>query len=107
VFGFSGVMAPHWGLAFDVGKAEIGQILSFVLAAVGTFMFLAGSLQRRLGASRVTAAGALLYGAATILVASASTMAAVYILLFSYLGSLLLIASTIVWGASRHTECHF
>ena len=28
-------------------------------------------------------------------------------LVFFYLGSLLLIASTMVWGASRHTECSF
>jgi OFA family oxalate/formate antiporter-like MFS transporter len=78
IFGFSGVMAPHWSRAFDVGKAEIGQILFFVLAAVGVFMFLAGSLQRRFGAPVVTAAGAVLYGIGTVMVADASGMRGVY-----------------------------
>ena len=32
IFGFPGVLGPHWQAAFEVGRADIGQILFYVLA---------------------------------------------------------------------------
>ena len=39
IFGFPGVMAPYWMKTFQVGRGAIGNIIFFVLVAVGIFMF--------------------------------------------------------------------
>ena len=74
VFGFPGVMGQHWQKALDVGQAEVGQTLFFVLAGVGLFMFLAARLQKTVGPAWLTAAGGVLCGTATIMVGYALSM---------------------------------
>ena len=49
IFGFPGVMAPYWMKTFQVGRGAIGNVMFFVLAAVGTFMFFVGRWQERFG----------------------------------------------------------
>lgn len=77
-FGFPGVMAPLWQEMFSVGGAETGLTISFMLAAVGIFMFLVGRWQERLGLSRTMAAGVVLTAIASVLVSSAASIETVY-----------------------------
>ena len=62
IFGFPGVMSPHWQAWMEVGRAEIGQCLFFVLAAVGGGMFFVGRLQLRFGSARMCLIGGVLCG---------------------------------------------
>ena len=49
IFGFPGVMGPYWQEMFGVGRGAIGNILFFVLAALGVFMFFVGRWQEKVG----------------------------------------------------------
>ena len=78
IFGFPGVMAPYWQTSLHVGRGAIGNILFFVLAAVGIFMFLVGRWQERLGARAMISVGAIICGLDAIFVAYASSLWMVY-----------------------------
>ncbi|MEW6674239.1 MAG: MFS transporter, partial [Thermodesulfobacteriota bacterium] len=82
VFGFPGVMGPYWQKTFNVGRAEIGQILFYVLAAAGLHMFLIGRLQERMRPSWIAAMGAVIYGSSLMLLGRASHMNGVYLWAF-------------------------
>lgn len=82
VFGFPGVLGKHWMEAFGVGGAEIGQILFFVLAGAGIFMYQTGKLQEKTGPFWLTAFGSLLCGASVILVGYASSIRGVHLWAF-------------------------
>lgn len=82
VFGFPGVMGPHWQAAFGVGRGAVGQTLFFLLAAVGLLMFLVGRWQERYGPARLVAAGGLLLGFNTWLIGRAASMEMVYVWAF-------------------------
>jgi len=82
VFGFPGVMGPYWQKTFNVGRAEIGQILFYVLAAAGLHMFLIGRLQERMRPSWIAGMGAAIYGLSLMLLGRASHMDAVYLWAF-------------------------
>jgi OFA family oxalate/formate antiporter-like MFS transporter len=82
IFGFPGVMSQHWQNAFQVGRAEVGQILFYVLAAVGIFMFLAGRWQERIGPSFLTILGIVFCGTGIITVGYASSIKIVYVWAF-------------------------
>ncbi|UCH19726.1 MAG: MFS transporter [Deltaproteobacteria bacterium] len=82
IFGFPGVMSQHWQHAFQVGRAEVGQILFYVLAAVGIFMFLVGRWQERIGPSSLTVIGTVLCGTGIIMVGHASGIKIVYVWAF-------------------------
>jgi OFA family oxalate/formate antiporter-like MFS transporter len=78
IFGFPGVLGPHWQTAFQVGRADIGQILFYVLAGAGLFMFLIGRLQEKIGPSLTILSGAVIGGTALILVSYAEDIRWVY-----------------------------
>jgi len=82
IFGFPGVMGHYWQQTFHVGRADIGQILFYVLIAVGIHMFVVGRLQEKMGPGRIMAAGASIYGVATVLVAYATSIKWVYLWAF-------------------------
>lgn len=82
IFSFPGIMGEHWQTAFTVGRGAIGQILFFVLAAVGIFMFLSGRWQEKIGPAWLTAIGGILCGTSTIIVGYASSIIHVYIWAF-------------------------
>src|SRR5512143_217579 len=58
IFGFPGVLGPYWQQTFEVGRTEVGKSLFFLLTGAGSFMYLIGRWQERLGFPRVTALGA-------------------------------------------------
>ncbi len=78
IFGFPGVMGPHWQEMFQVGRGAIGNILFFVLAAVGVFMFLVGRWQERYGPRAMIASGVIICGFSVIIVARASSVFMLY-----------------------------
>jgi OFA family oxalate/formate antiporter-like MFS transporter len=78
IFGLPGVLSPFWQEAFQVGKADIGQILFFILAGVGLFMFASGRLQAAYGPAAVMACGAIIYGLATMLLGNAVRLEGVF-----------------------------
>ena len=82
IFSFPGVMARYWMETFDVGRAQIGQILFFVLAAVGIFMFLVGRLQEKMGPKWLAAMGSLLCAASVTMVGYATSINTVYLWAF-------------------------
>jgi len=58
-FGFPGVMSPVWQEMFSVGKGAAGNILFFMLSAVGIFMFLVGRWQELYGTRTMIALGTI------------------------------------------------
>jgi OFA family oxalate/formate antiporter-like MFS transporter len=82
VFGFPGVMAPYWKSAFHVGQGALGNIIFFVLAAVGILMFFVGHWQEKLGIRRMITIGATICGLDVLLIAFASNLYVVYLWAF-------------------------
>jgi len=60
IFSFPGVMAPYWQDTFDVGKGAVGNLLFFVLAALGIFMFFVGRWQEKIGHRNMITVGVIL-----------------------------------------------
>jgi MFS transporter, OFA family, oxalate/formate antiporter len=77
-FGFPGVMAPVWQEMFLVGRGTIGNIIFFMLAAVGIFMFLVGRWQERYGTRIMIATGTIICSFSLLLAAYASSILMVY-----------------------------
>ena len=77
-FGLPGVLGPVWGEMFGAGRGAVGAIMFFLLASLGSFMYLAGRWQGRWGATRLMSLGALLAGASSLLLALAPGLPAVY-----------------------------
>lgn len=77
-FGFPGVMTPAWQEMFHVGRGATGITIFFMLAAVGIFMFLVGRWQERYGIRKMIALGVILTSFASVVVAYASSISAVY-----------------------------
>ena len=82
IFGFPGVMAPYWMKTFEVGRGAIGNILFFVLAAVGIFMFLVGRWQEKFGIRRMITIGSILCGLSVLIIAYASNLYMLYLWAF-------------------------
>jgi OFA family oxalate/formate antiporter-like MFS transporter len=72
-------MSQHWQSMFQVGRAEVGQILFYVLAGVGIFMFLIGRWQEKVGPSWLTVIGIFICGTSTIAVGYVTSIKTVYL----------------------------
>lgn len=82
IFGFPGVMAPYWKETFHLGQEALGHIMFFVLAGVGTFMFLVGRWQEKLGIRAMIAIGGVTTGLDVLFIAFASNIFMVYLWAF-------------------------
>ena len=82
IFGFPGVMAPIWQGMFHIGRGATGNILFFVLAAVGIFMFLAGYWQERYGTKAMIAIGVFTCSLSAIIAGYASGIVWLYVWAF-------------------------
>ncbi len=82
VFAFPGVMAQEWQTLFHVNKAQIGQLMFFVLAGTGFSMLLAGKLQEKIPGHFIIFTGSLFCGIAMLFVGQATSMEQVYIWAF-------------------------
>jgi OFA family oxalate/formate antiporter-like MFS transporter len=63
---------------FHIGRGATGFTIFFMLAAVGIFMFLVGRWQERYGARKMITIGVILTSFASVIVAYASSIYAVY-----------------------------
>ncbi|MGO9566358.1 MAG: MFS transporter [Desulfomonilaceae bacterium] len=82
IFGLPGVMAPHWQEMFHVGRGAIGNILFFVLAAVGVFMFFVGRWQEKFGTRWMISIGAVICGLNLFALTYASNVFMLYLWAF-------------------------
>ena len=82
IFGFPGVMASYWQGIFHVGRGAIGNILFFVLSAVGLLMFFVGHWQERFGIRRMMLVGTFLCGLSLFLIALTSSLWMLYLWAF-------------------------
>ena len=78
-FGYPGVLGPRWQEMFGVGRGAVGNIMFFVLAALGIFMFLVGRWQERYGCRAMMTVGAVLTGLNVLVVAFATDIWMVYL----------------------------
>lgn len=81
-FGYPGVLGPYWRETFQVGSAATGNIIFFMLASLGIFMFLVGRWQERWGARTILAIGGVLCGVNMVTAAYANGIAMVYLWAF-------------------------
>jgi len=82
IFGFPGVMASYWQGIFHVGRGAIGNILFFVLSAVGLLMFFVGHWQERFGIRRMMLVGTFLCALSLLLIALTSSLWMLYLWAF-------------------------
>ncbi|MBI5248693.1 MAG: MFS transporter [Desulfomonile tiedjei] len=82
IFGFPGVMAPYWQQTLNVGRGAIGNILFFMLAAVGIFMFFVGHWQERVGIRWMITIGTVVMGANFFFAFYASSLFLLYLWAF-------------------------
>ncbi len=82
IFGLPGVMAPHWQEMFHVGRAAIGNILFFVIAATGFFMFFVGRWQEKLGVRWMMSIGTAICGLNLFTLVYASNVYLLYLWAF-------------------------
>lgn len=75
-------MGPYWQETFGVGKGAIGNVLFFVLAALGVFMFFVGRWQEKFGTRLMISIGALICGLSVFLVAYAPSIYFLYLWAF-------------------------
>ena len=82
IFGFPGVMAAYWRGVFHVGRGAIGNILFFVLFAVGLLMFFVGRWQERYGIRRMMLVGTFICGFSLLIIATTSSLWTLYLWAF-------------------------
>jgi OFA family oxalate/formate antiporter-like MFS transporter len=82
VFGFPGVMAAYWQEIFQVSSAATGNIMFFVLAGAGAFMYVAGRWQEKVGIRPMIIFGILICSLNLLLAAYAGSIAIIYLWAF-------------------------
>ena len=82
IFGFPGVMGPHWQQMFHVGRGAIGSTLFFSLAPSGLFMFVVGRWQEKVGIKRMMIIGSILCGLSLLILAYAPKLHWLYLWAF-------------------------
>ena len=82
IFGFPGVMGPHWERMFHVGRGPIGNTLFFMLVPLGVFMFFVGHWQEKLGTRSMITIGTIICVFSIIQLTFASNIFMLYLLYF-------------------------
>ena len=82
IFGFPGVMAPLWKNMLGVGRGAIGNIMFFILSAVGIFMFLVGKWQEKLGIRRIMLIGSVICSLSLLIILKVTSLINLYLWAF-------------------------
>ena len=73
IFGFPGVMSGYWQSTFEIGRADVGRIMFFILSPVGFFMFFFGKLLERWAPGKLIATGGTVAAVSTFLLPRAGS----------------------------------
>lgn len=82
IFGYPGVMTRYWREMFEVGTGATGNVMFFILAAVGSFMFVVGQWQEKVGTRLTVSIGAVVCGLSLFIVSYATNIYMVYLWAF-------------------------
>jgi OFA family oxalate/formate antiporter-like MFS transporter len=82
IFGYPGVMSIYWRELFQVGTGATGNVMFFILAAVGIFMFVAGRWQERIGTRFMVSIGVILCGLSLFIISYPTNIYLVYLWAF-------------------------
>jgi len=82
IFGYPGVMSPYWREVFEVGTGATGNIMFFILAAVGSFMFLVGRWQEKVDTRLTVSISAVVCGLSLLIASYATSIYMVYLWAF-------------------------
>jgi len=82
IFGYPGIMAPVWRSMFGVGEGATGSVLFFMLAGVGTFMFVVGRWQEKTGTRLMVSISAVVCGLALFVASHAPNIYFIYLWAF-------------------------
>jgi len=82
IFGYPGVMSPYWREVFEVGTGATGNIMFFILAAVGTFMFVVGRWQEKVDTRLTVSISAVVCGLSLLIASYATSIYMVYLWAF-------------------------
>lgn len=82
IFGYPGVMSPYWREMFEVGTGATGNVMFFILAGVGSFMFAAGQWQEKAGTRLTVSIGAVICGLSLFIISYATNIYMVYLWAF-------------------------
>jgi len=82
IFGYPGIMAPEWRSMFGVGEGATGSVLFFMLAGVGTFMFVVGKWQEKIGTRLMVSISAVVCGLALFAASHAQSIYFIYLWAF-------------------------
>lgn len=75
-------MSPYWREVFHVGTGATGNVMFFILAAVGIFMFVAGQWQEKIGTKLTVSIGAVICGLSLFIASYATDIYLVYLWAF-------------------------
>lgn len=89
-FSFPGVMTSYWQNRFQVGNAETGLIITFMLLALAITMFFSGRIHAARGLRTCVGLGTVLYLLAFLILLAANSIYLVY-----------------VWGFVANLGCSF
>ncbi len=87
IFGFPGVMSGYWQSTFDIGRADVGRIMFFILSPVGFFMFFFGKLLERWAPGKLIATGGAVAAVSTFLLPRAGSFSGVCLWAFAMGGA--------------------
>lgn len=82
IFGYPGFMGPYWRSVFEVDTTATGNIMTFILFALGIFMFFGGKFHQRLGTRKSLIIGTVILVIAMLILQYAKNMAMVYLWAF-------------------------
>lgn len=82
IFALPGVLGESWTTAFEVGRTEVGRVMFFLLAGVGSFMYLVGRWQEKAGTRRMALLGISVTGLSTMALGLAAGIRGVYVWAF-------------------------
>jgi OFA family oxalate/formate antiporter-like MFS transporter len=84
MFGYPGVMGPHWQKIYGVGQGPVGNTLLFMWAAVALFMFPVGHWQRKYGSKPIILIGTVACGLGIFTISFASSIWMIYLWAFCH-----------------------
>lgn len=78
-FGYPGIMSTYWQERYQVGAAETGTVVTFMLFALAVSMFFSGRIHMKLGMRKCILIGMLFNILAMVILMNASSIYGVYI----------------------------